>query len=394
MLSEWAHRVSAGWLSGGGVRRTSLLAVPLALLVVIVMAAHAQAYLYFGQGNGTNCPIGRANLDGTGLDHSFIIQGTCGSPAVNAAHIYWLYSGSRHAYIARANIDGTGVDRSFIALKGSPGGVAVDDAHIYWSDTTGIGRANIDGSGVDPTFLRLRSRTGQIAVDPKHIYWSDTAGIGRANLDGTHPEPGFIAPRNPRNIDGIAIDSAHIYWANFGGLSVTSPPGTIGRANRDGSGVNSQFITGAHNPSGIGVDGSHVYWANYGSGTIGRAHLDGTAVNENFIRRAGATGLAVDAGAPRPGGPPPHTLRGTVRLTATGGKVHGYGEGLTATFGTPQEDSLVFGLGKTRRPIPGGGSPCIRESLPSTAPRCGSRLWRLWGAAARLSLRSPVVRIE
>jgi hypothetical protein len=128
----------------------------------------------------------------------------------------------------RANIDGSGVDRSFIPLQGDVGGIAVDQAHIYWSTGTGIGRANLDGSGVDPTFLRLADGAQLIAVDSARIYWSDSAGIGHANLDGTQPTPGFIADSD---VDGIAVDGAHIYWTNFGSLPIGSPTGKIGVAS-------------------------------------------------------------------------------------------------------------------------------------------------------------------
>ena len=328
-----------------------LFALPLAVLALMILAAPASAYLYFGQGNGTDCPIGRANLDGTGLNHDFVIQATCGSPAVDATHIYWLYQGYPHDNIARANIDGSGANRSFIPLRGYSQGIAIDQAHIYWSDPTGIGRANLDGSGVDPTFLRTASAAGAPAVDAAHIYWIDTAGIGRANLDGTQPDPGFIAVTNAANLNGIAVDSAHIYWANSGGMGATRQPGTIGRANLDGSGVNPQFITAVSDPAAVAVDSSYVYWANYLSGTIGRASLDGSAADENFIRNTGASGLAVDALAPSPG-QQAGALHGAVSLIAIGGKIHGYVESVSAAFETRDGQGVVsFGLNKQGLPI-------------------------------------------
>jgi hypothetical protein len=270
-----------------------LLLTSLAALALLIAASPADAFLYFGQGNGSVCPIGRVNLDGAALNHDFITGATCHSPAVDATHIYWTSNPGPNGVIGRANIDGTHVNPSFIKLHGSALGIAVDDAHIYWTSATGIGRANQDGTAVDPSFLRVASAAFALAVDSSHIYWSDSNGIGRANIDGTEPTSGFIAAG--QDVNGIVLDSAHIYWANFGGLGNTSPPGTIGRANLDGSGADPQFITGAHLPAGVAVEGPYIYWANYGSGTIGRANLDGSGANENFIRRAGATGLAADA---------------------------------------------------------------------------------------------------
>lgn len=270
-----------------------LLLASLAVLALMGVAAPAGAFLYFGQGNGSVCPIGRANLNGSGLNHDFILSATCGSPAVDTTHIYWTSSPGLNSVIGRANIDGSHVNPSFIKLHGSAMGIAVDEAHIYWTSGTGIGRANLNSTAVDPAYITLGRAAFALAVDSSHIYWSDSNGIGRANLDGTQPARGFIAAG--QDVTGISVDSAHIYWANFGGLGANTPPGTIGRANLDGSAPDAQFITGGHNPSGVGVEESYIYWSNYGSATIGRANVDGSDANENFIRRAGATGLAVDA---------------------------------------------------------------------------------------------------
>jgi hypothetical protein len=66
-----------------------------------------------------------------------------------------IYStGYRVDAIGRANLDGTGVDAQFLPAK-SPGGVAVDASHVYWTnyDTDTIGRANLDGTGVQQSFI-------------------------------------------------------------------------------------------------------------------------------------------------------------------------------------------------------------------------------------------------
>jgi hypothetical protein len=68
---------------------------------------------------------------------------------------------------------------------------------------------------------------------------------------------------------------------------VNSGTSSIGRANLDGSGVNTNFITGANPFEGLTADGTHLYWSNFAPATeiqtIGRANLDGTEVNQNFI---------------------------------------------------------------------------------------------------------------
>ena len=82
--------------------------------------------------------------------------------AVDADHVYWT---NINGTIGRANLDGTGVDQSFITDT-SAIGVAVDADHVYWSDaSTGtIGRANLDGTGVDESFITGASTPFAVAV--------------------------------------------------------------------------------------------------------------------------------------------------------------------------------------------------------------------------------------
>jgi hypothetical protein len=103
--------------------------------------------------------IGRANLDGTGVNKRFITgvtNGFCGI-AVVGGHIYWTNGG----FVGRANLDGTGVNRRFIRTSGGSCGIAVYQGHIYWGQSTDrfarsittIGRANLDGSAVNNQFI-------------------------------------------------------------------------------------------------------------------------------------------------------------------------------------------------------------------------------------------------
>ena len=298
-------------------RRAALVLATLAL-ATLALAARADAYIYWTElpppRVSINGGLDRANLDGTGgqfLTQSGLFSNPYGV-AVDNAHLYW--SGPP-GNIARANLDGTGTDPSFITDLNSPGspiyGVAVDGAHVYWTSagTDTIGRANLDGTGVNQSFIAGASEPVGVAVDGAHVYWAnfDTDTIGRANLDGTGVNQSFIAgASDPR---GVAVDAAHIYW---GGSA-------IGRANVDGTGADPSFID--LNALGVAVDGAHVYWANLATGGsaisslgggptggIGRANLEGTGVVQCFIRSADAYGVAVDALGPNPSsdlGPPP-----------------------------------------------------------------------------------------
>jgi hypothetical protein len=98
--------------------------------------------------------IARANLDGSGVRRDFITGlGNVGGVAVAGGHIYWTASTPGPEYplglfrysIGRANLDGSGVEPSFITLgtpasgdtrprPGAPRGIDVDAGHIYWTE--------------------------------------------------------------------------------------------------------------------------------------------------------------------------------------------------------------------------------------------------------------------
>ena len=123
-----------------------------------------------------------------------------------------------------------------------------------------------------------------------YVYWSGLGGtIGRANLNGTGATSSYITGES-RPAVGVAVDGQYVYWAN-------TRTGTIGRESLDGSPPSESFITGAHAPDGVAVNGQYIYWANAGTSTIGRAKIDGTDVKQRFITGAGRSrpdGVAVN----------------------------------------------------------------------------------------------------
>jgi hypothetical protein len=294
------------------VSGTGRLIVAVALLALIVAAA--LGFAAGGQAT-SNRPSRSVELHWTNAPTA-------------APYLYWANSKTT---IGRARLDGTGVEHSFVSGTGrQPCGVTLDREHIYWGEALGgkigspdkggaIGRANRDGSGVNANFIPTPAHHGcGVATAGSHIYWtswaceivpgrgcwwapSSPAAIVRANVDGTGVDDQFITdlaiPRSPafQTADpcGIAVAGKYIYWMNN---AESGKPVPIGRANVDGTGVNKRFITGVTNgPCGIAVVGGHIYWTN--GGFVGRANLDGTGVNRRFIRTpGGACGVAVYQG--------------------------------------------------------------------------------------------------
>jgi virginiamycin B lyase len=280
----------------------ALRAIRVVVLVAAVSAlwlpASAGAYVYWANYNPSGeTTIGRAGLDGTGVNQSFITAtGGLIEIAVDGQHIYW--PNTLAGTIGRANLDGTGVNQFFITGASDPEGLAVDGQHIYWTTyngpgNTGIGRANLDGSAVDNTFITGGSNPGWVALDGQYIYWTNPSGgsIGRADLDGTSVNQSFISLMGVPGPDAVAVDGRHIYWTS-------DSPGAIARANLDGTALNKSFISaGDAHPYGVAVDGQHVYWTNLVARTVGRANLDGSSPDPGFItgRPAYVSAVAVDS---------------------------------------------------------------------------------------------------
>jgi len=325
LLAPGSLRVAEGVAAGGRLTllRRAVPALATLALAILAIAARADAFVYWTQLPPprvftTLGALYRGNLDGTGTqvltEAGFNPYGV----AVDGAHLYWSGPPGK---IARANLDGTGVDQSFITDLNPPEGsliygVAVGGGHVYWTNANAgtIGRANLDGTGVNRTFIAGASDPVGVAVDGAHVYWAnfDTDTIGRANLDGTGVNQSFISgASDPR---GVAVDGSHVYWGGTG----------IGRATLDGTGVEPSFI--ALNALGMAVDGAHLYWANLGAGAtgtaslyshsagIGRSNIDGSGVDQCFIAGADAYGVAVDPLGPPPSGNPGPSASYEIRL--------------------------------------------------------------------------------
>jgi hypothetical protein len=224
-----------------------------------------------------------------------------GAGATTSRHLYWTGAG-----IGRADVDGQNADPSFITGTFAPVGVAVDAAHIYWTDGSAstIGRADLDGQNADPNFITVPGDPSDpygVAVDSGHIYWANHSGfpntsgfIGRADLDGQNVNSAFIIVGLGTVPTGVEVDSEHIYWTE-------EVSGSIGRADLDGQNATNTFITGAavpgHGPVFLAVDAGHIYCTTNNESTIGRADLDGQNADPNFITDTSATfSVAVDSG--------------------------------------------------------------------------------------------------
>lgn len=260
--------------------------VLLALLALLLAAPVADARLYWT--GWASDAIGRAELDGSGVNESFILATpNGGGMSATTTHLYWAELYTHKTW--RANVDGTGA-APFIHSGSDVGDVVVGDLYVYWADqsTDSIGRARLDGSQVDQSFITGATNAIGLAISDTHLYWGvrndPNSAIGRANLDGTGVDHAFIPSTN--NPVDVAVDGEHVYWAQIN-------DGEIGRANLDGTDVRDHFIPEVSSPGAVTADGGHVLWT--ATGRIGKARADGTEVNRSFIVSSSQpSGLALD----------------------------------------------------------------------------------------------------
>ena len=264
---------------------TARRCAPLAALVAsLAISSSAQAFVYWPTNKATDgYGVARANLQGGNIDTDFVQtrQKFPNFVAVNGSHVYWTSSDA----IGRAKLDGHGIDTEFITGVDNPQGIALDANYVYWANGDSIGRANLDGSSVNQDFITgvvtlTNDFVDGLAVDSGHVYWSmwSYSALGRANLDGSGGDRNFI----PNSFaHGIAVNSSNIYWGTWDGLA---------RADLNGTNVNPALVMNL--AYGVALSSDHVYWTNVDEDTIGEAKLDGTDAETSFITRA--TGITPD----------------------------------------------------------------------------------------------------
>ncbi len=260
--------------------------------VTALHATPAGAYVYWV--NNASHSIGRANLDGTGVNQNFIPakRGPAdGSIAVDSTHIYWTYDTlpDSEDVIRRARLDGTGVERNFAPVPGEdPVGLAPSGTHVFYGMSSGV-KAIRKSDGVAQNCITGIVGPYDVAASATHVYWANEPHrtIGRAAINCGAANEDWLDVKAPVG-PGVAINSSHVFWTG-------ASDGTVGRASIDGNpaSVNTAFISGPDFAYDVDVNDSQVYWTSWPANTIGRANLSGAMVSSSFIHgdSRGGTGL-------------------------------------------------------------------------------------------------------
>lgn len=280
----------------------------LVLLGIGAGAASAEASLYWA--NSDTDQIGRANdPSGLAVDTNLFQTGSFDATGIasDGTHIYWLPP-LGHT-IGRANIDGSGVDPNYIDLAPSnlddPYGLDVDDEYLYFTARQGgslgvVARVKLDGTGVHTMFaideLGISLPFGDVAVNDQYIFWNaGPFSIGRAHIDGSNANFNFHhTPGVPHC--GVAVNNQHVFWRTIQGA------GTISRANLDGSSYVASLTTNGTGGGGVGACGiaasnDHVFYSvDVNGGEIRRARISPGLAGEPLFSGAGTPDeLALDS---------------------------------------------------------------------------------------------------
>jgi hypothetical protein len=307
------------------VRRSAPGLIVAGLLLVAVPAA--SAYVYWSWGSSA---IGRSGLDGSAPNLKFIPQSNC-TLTVGAGHVYWRTKNG----LGRAKLDGSGIQSSFVHLSGRTirtCNLAVAGNHVFFSyfrvpgggghrggggrggrapdaySSAGgpvcyIARVNASGTGLKPKFIQPGSicPTRGFAVGGRYLYYlADLAGfnlklgVARVKLSGGHPRVLLTRPLQTTE-NGIAVAGGHIFW---------DTGSHIARSDLSGKHVNTKFIPGEGGTGGqtcgLASAKGHLFWGDSSFrpdeiSTVDGAKLDGTDVKHNIVNTASSTFLCVHA---------------------------------------------------------------------------------------------------
>jgi virginiamycin B lyase len=283
------------------VSRIALVAA-VACALTAVSASSAQAYVYWANGNN----IGRANLDGSGVDDAFIAgAGTSSGLAVDGSHVYWGDGGA----IARSNLNGGDPQPTLITTDTSPfvAAITTDGNYIYWvTYGTTIYRASLNGAG--PTDLVPSAGPGLLSLTyaDDTLYYGSGSTIYSVPATGGTPEPfitltGIGVDTPPPLVAGIATANGVLYWSEV----TNSNEGTFGDIGSASISppmdLDETFVSALDEPGGVATDGTYVYWTDVGTtpNEIGRAAIAAPAgAVDDFVDEPGhlQDGIAVDAG--------------------------------------------------------------------------------------------------
>ena len=142
-------------------------------------------------------------------------------------------------------------------------------------DATPVTYTATDATGASASLTFTITVRDTPALTDVHIYWVNQVPgtIQRANLDGSFVQSLVTGLTIPVYLK-LDVAGDKMYWTGWG-------TGGIQSANLDGSDLQ-DLITGLGNPHGLALDvaGDKIYWTDWTLGKIQRANLNGTNIED------------------------------------------------------------------------------------------------------------------
>jgi hypothetical protein len=149
-----------------------------------------------------------------------------------------------------------------------PTGIAVDGAHVYWSDyvARAVIMVAVDGGTPAPIATGLAGPFG-VATDGTSVYCANHGDgtIVRIPID---PEAGgpVDVVSSQTTIWTVVVAAGNVFWADWGPYVVDAgyPQGSIMKLPLDG-GMVVKLVSPVDQPYNIAVDSKNVYWTQPGA---------------------------------------------------------------------------------------------------------------------------------
>ncbi|MGI9187551.1 MAG: InlB B-repeat-containing protein, partial [Gaiellales bacterium] len=211
--------------------------------------------------------------------------------------------------VYRSRLDGSARIRLSTGHCGDPEALAVAGGYLYWLDGEAHAIARLplgfgyvgdhDDDDHDCGYIGVASATNGLWADASHVYWTvPGSGIGRANVDGTGIDTGFIRTLVTGASELTGVGSTLLWTTSEGG-------GPIGRASINGGSVTSLSVGSGDAPSDVASDGDAIYWTTSSGKGIGVMGFDGSnPLPDHYpsvtgFGRQGPTSVAIEAAATR-----------------------------------------------------------------------------------------------
>jgi hypothetical protein len=150
------------------------------------------------------------------------------------------------------------------------------------------GDARTPDQGVEPSFIPAGGQARDVLVHGSYIYWvlRNERKIARANLDGSGVNTNFISlPSTTERFGGVpggvTTDGVHLYVT----IKSDDPAffGVVSKYSLAGALVTPELVYTGPGPVGITASAGRLYWANTEGNSIGTATTEGADLRQDFI---------------------------------------------------------------------------------------------------------------